>query len=71
VACVPQAWAAAAPLSLLQSCLGLTFDPAAGQATFDQPVLPDFVDDVELRRLSVGSRSVDVKIGRTRGRVVT
>ena len=28
VACAPQAWAAAAPLSLIQSCLGLTFDSA-------------------------------------------
>ncbi|HLG46798.1 MAG TPA: amylo-alpha-1,6-glucosidase [Reyranella sp.] len=71
VACVPQAWAAAAPLSLLRSCLGLAFDPAAGEVTFDQPVLPDFLDEVELRRLSVGSHSVDVRIGRTGGRVVT
>ncbi|MBS0525432.1 MAG: amylo-alpha-1,6-glucosidase [Proteobacteria bacterium] len=71
VACVPQAWAAATPLSLLQSCLGLTFDQAAAQVLFDQPVLPDFVDDVTLRRLSVGSRSIDATIGRREGRIVT
>ena len=70
VACVPQAWAAATPLSLLQSCLGLAFDPAGGQVTFDQPVLPDFIDDVQLRRLSAGRRSVDVAIGRKEGRIV-
>jgi len=70
VACVPQAWAAATPLSLLQSCLGLAFDPAGGQVVFDQPVLPDFVDGVHLRRLSAGSRSVDVTIGRKEGRIV-
>ena len=44
VACAPQAWAAAAPLSLIQSCLGLTFDPAAPRITFSEPVLPAFLD---------------------------
>src|SRR5690606_17947466 len=28
VACIPQAWSATAPLYLLQSCLGLRFEPA-------------------------------------------
>jgi glycogen debranching enzyme len=71
VACVPQAWAAATPLSLLRSCLGLAFDPAGGEVTFDRPVLPAFVDDVRLRRLSVGSRSAEVKIARKGRRIVT
>jgi glycogen debranching enzyme len=70
VACVPQAWAAATPLSLLQSCLGLAFDPAGGQVTFDRPVLPSFVDDVVLRRLLAGPRSVEVKIARKGARIV-
>jgi glycogen debranching enzyme len=71
VACMPQAWAAATPLSLLQSCVGLAFDPAGGQVVFDRPVLPDFVDDVHLQRLSAGLRSVDVTISRRNGRIVT
>ena len=71
VACVPQAWAAATPLSLLQSCLGLGFHPAGGQVVFDQPVLPDFVDEVQLQRLSAGLRSLDVTISRRDGRIVT
>jgi glycogen debranching enzyme len=71
VACVPQAWAAATPLSLLQSCLGLAFDPADRQVVFDRPVLPDFIDDVQLKRLSAGPSSVDVTIGRKGGRIVT
>ena len=71
VACVPQAWAAAAPLSLLQSCLGLAFDPADAQVLFDKPVLPSFVDHVTLGRLSVGSRSVEATIGRREGRIVS
>ena len=48
VACAPQAWAAAAPLSLIQSCLGLTFDPAAPRITFTEPALPAFLDTIVL-----------------------
>lgn len=70
VACAPQAWAAAAPLSLLQSCLGLGFDPVGRQVTFDQPMLPDFLTDVVLRRLSIGGRSVDVALSRLGAKVV-
>lgn len=71
VACVPQAWAAATPLSLLQSCLGLAFDPARGKVTFEQPVLPGFLDDVQLRRLSVGVRSVDATIRQGSGDIAS
>ena len=70
VACNPQAWAAAAPLSLLQSCLGLKFDPAARQITFQEPVLPEFLDELVLRRLSVGDASVDVALQRANTSVV-
>jgi glycogen debranching enzyme len=64
VACVPQAWAAAAPLSLIQSCLGLGFDIAAGQITFNEPVLPDFLDEVVLRQLSLPGGFIDVVLRR-------
>ena len=65
VACSPQAWAAVAPLSLIQSCLGLGFDPAARQIAFEHPVLPAFLDEVTLRRLAVGDAAVDVTLRRT------
>jgi glycogen debranching enzyme len=64
VACSPQAWAAATPLSLLQSCLGIGFDTGRGSVVFDQPLLPDFLDDVMLRRLSLAGASVDVALRR-------
>jgi len=70
VACIPQAWAAAAPISLLQSCLGLGFDPAGLYITFDEPVLPDFLDEVILRHLTIGSDWVDVALRRSRTKVV-
>lgn len=70
VACSPQAWAAAAPLMLLQACLGLDFDPATPGVSFSQPVLPDFLDEVVLRNLSVKGASVDVAVRRSGTRVV-
>ena len=70
VACIPQAWAAAAPLSLLRSCLGLGFDPIARRISFNEPFLPDFLDEVTLSRLTVGNGSVDVVLRRSRAQVV-
>ncbi|MBR0665844.1 amylo-alpha-1,6-glucosidase [Roseomonas hellenica] len=70
VACTPQAWAAAAPLSLLQSCLGLGFDPGEAQISFTEPVLPDFLDDVVLRNLVIGGGSADVALRRSGRSVV-
>ena len=70
VACTPQAWAAATPLSMIQSCLGLGFDTEALQVTFNKPVLPNFLHEVILRRLSVGGCSVDVALRRSGSEVV-
>jgi glycogen debranching enzyme len=70
VACSPQAWAAAAPLSLLQSCLGLEFDPVALQISFNEPELPAFLDEVTLRHLMIGTGSSDIAIRRSGRRVV-
>jgi glycogen debranching enzyme len=70
VACIPQAWAAAAPLSLLRSCLGLGFDPVAQRIVFNEPFLPDFLDEARLCRLTVGKGSADVVLRRSLSRVV-
>ncbi|GGC49320.1 amylo-alpha-1,6-glucosidase [Chelatococcus reniformis] len=70
VACSPQAWAAVAPLSVLQSCLGLSFTPEAGRIAFDQPVLPAFLDRVVLRRLSIGEGTADVELRRSGAQVI-
>ena len=60
VACSPQAWAAAAPLGLLQACLGIGFDPAGRAVRFDGPVLPAFTDSIILRNLAIGEARLDV-----------
>ncbi|HEX8544847.1 MAG TPA: glycogen debranching N-terminal domain-containing protein [Pseudomonas sp.] len=70
VACSPQAWAAAALLSMLQSCLGLSFNPKARHINFDEPVLPGFLNEVTLRRLHTGDGSADLTLRRSGGSVL-
>jgi glycogen debranching enzyme len=70
VACAPQAWAAAAPLYLLQSCLGLGFDVDRMQVTFDAPTLPAFLDEIVLRNLRVGGGAVDLALRRSGAQVI-
>lgn len=65
VACMPQAWAAAAPLSMIQSCLGLSFSPTKLNIMFDEPILPAFLDTIALQRLAVGAESADVMLRRS------
>ncbi len=69
VACSPQAWAAAAIPAFVQASLGLSFDPAARIVRFDYPDLPDFLDSLTLRSLSLGDARVSVLISRTPGEV--
>jgi glycogen debranching enzyme len=64
VACSPQAWAAATPLSLVRSCLGMIFDPAQKEITFDHATLPGFLDELVLRKLTVGDARVDIAVRR-------
>jgi glycogen debranching enzyme len=70
VACSPQAWAAAAPLSLVQSCIGLSFDPNEGHVLLREPMLPDCIGDLTLRNVGVGGGSADFALRRSGGGVV-
>ncbi|MDY6859663.1 MAG: amylo-alpha-1,6-glucosidase [Pseudomonadota bacterium] len=70
VACTLQAWAAGAPLLLLQACLGLRFDAEARQVIFEQPILPEFLGEVVLRNLRLDGGSIDVALRRSGNHVV-
>lgn len=70
VSCIPQAWAAAAPLFLLQSSLGLSLDGAANEIVFDRPRLPDFLDEATLRNLAVGNGRADIALHRSGEKVM-
>ncbi|MDO9709868.1 amylo-alpha-1,6-glucosidase [Paracraurococcus lichenis] len=67
VACAPQAWAAAAPIGLLGACLGLSFDPAERLVRLERPVLPQGLDRVLLRGLSLGGARIDIELRRAAG----
>ncbi|MCF3934887.1 amylo-alpha-1,6-glucosidase [Acuticoccus sp. M5D2P5] len=70
VACIPQAWAAAAPLSALRPCLGFDFDPATNIVSFDHPVLPRFLQEVRLSRIAVVGGTIDIALYGTGSQVV-
>jgi glycogen debranching enzyme len=60
VACSPQAWAAGSPFLLLQAMLGLSAQAQNNVLTVNQPHLPPWLNQVELRNLRVGSSSISV-----------
>jgi glycogen debranching enzyme len=64
VACSPQAWAAGTPLLLLQSSLGLEFDPDRHEILLRNPRLPPFLDEVTLRNIRLGQSAIDLTLRR-------
>jgi glycogen debranching enzyme len=67
VACSPQAWAAATPLFLLQTMLGMRANAADGILELDRPHLPSWLGKVTVHELQVGDREVDLLFHRWRG----
>jgi glycogen debranching enzyme len=67
VACRPQAWAAAAPLMLLQAMLGISANAPRKDLTVDRPALPAWLRRVELKNLRVGNSQVDLAFTRRLG----
>ena len=63
-ACAPQAWASAAGFLLLQSCLGLRIDAPCRRLSFVRPVLPPFLEQVEIRNIAIGDALVDLVLDR-------
>jgi glycogen debranching enzyme len=68
VACTPQAWASGTVFQLLQSLLGLEFDPAAKKIELWDPFLPPSVNEICVRNLRIGSASVDFVLRRGEGK---
>lgn len=64
VACAPQAWSAASVFLLLQACLGLSIRATEGRIVFSYPLLPEFLPEIRLRNLRVGTASVDLSLKR-------
>jgi glycogen debranching enzyme len=67
VACSPQAWASGAPFALIQAALGMRLIPELGEIQFRNPTLPDTVDWIKLRNVTIGGASADILVRRVEG----
>jgi glycogen debranching enzyme len=65
VACHPQAWAAGSIPYLIEAMLGLSPDAFEKRLRVVRPLLPDFVNHLELRDLAVGTARVSLRFERT------
>ncbi|MDQ3929768.1 MAG: amylo-alpha-1,6-glucosidase [Chloroflexota bacterium] len=66
VSCNPQAWAAAAPILMTQTLLGLQVD-ASRNIVRTNPRLPDWLSYVQVRNLRIGSKNINLSIRRQHG----
>jgi glycogen debranching enzyme len=64
VSCAPQAWAAAAVLFLLQSCLGLEPLATRGELLIADAFLPPFLREVQINGLRIGTSGMDLLLSR-------
>jgi hypothetical protein len=61
-ACSPQAWASGAPLLLLQTMLGMSFDPRRRQITFRAPMLWPVGGSITIKNLSLSGANADISL---------
>jgi glycogen debranching enzyme len=64
VACSPQAWAAGVPFHLLSAMLGLSPDARDNRINLIHPVLPSWLDWVEIRDLRLRDSRLDFVVSR-------
>jgi glycogen debranching enzyme len=67
VACMPQAWAAAAPFMLLQAMLSVTARAPERTLAVIEPVMPPWLARVELHDLRVGAATVSLAFSQNDG----
>lgn len=64
VACSPQAWAAASVFYLLQSSLGISFNPDRAEVQFCHPKLPKFLESLEINGLWTNDGCIGLRLQR-------
>jgi glycogen debranching enzyme len=69
VACMPQAWASAAPYAFLEACLGLYCDYDKREVHFHNPHLPNFVEELCIRNISIADATADLRIHNKNGEI--
>ncbi|MGI9534421.1 MAG: amylo-alpha-1,6-glucosidase [Thermodesulfobacteriota bacterium] len=63
-ACSPQAWAVGSIFLLLQSCLGIKVDGFNNRISFCKPLLPELLDQINVKNLRINNSTIDLKIER-------
>ncbi len=62
VACNPQAWASASIFMLITACLGIKVRAKSPEVIFNKPILPPFLEWLELRNLSTSKGTIGIRI---------
>lgn len=61
ISCTPQAWSAGAPLQILASCFGISYDANSKTVYVSNPSLPDWLGTVRVTNLRFGSGRLDLE----------
>jgi glycogen debranching enzyme len=71
VACVPQLWAAGCAFHMVAGLLGLSFEPQSQTLNVTKASLPDWLPQIKVNGLKMGSSEVDLTFNRTAGGATT
>jgi glycogen debranching enzyme len=69
LACRPQAWAAGSIFMFMHSLLGLSPDPQSKTLVIDKPVLPYWLNQLEISNLKVFNASIDLEFKRNQNKI--
>lgn len=64
VACSPQAWASSTVFGILQACLGISFNATESRISFHHPVLPDYLQRLQITNLRIADSVIDIAFRR-------
>jgi glycogen debranching enzyme len=64
VACSPQAWAAGAFFAMISASLGLELRHATEEVVLRRPVLPPFLDEIDVQNLQLGTSCLNLHVRR-------
>jgi glycogen debranching enzyme len=67
--CSPQAWSAGSVFGILQGMLGIHCDALHNQLILDHPVLPSFINTLDINNLSVGKAKISLRLSRVSGHI--
>jgi glycogen debranching enzyme len=65
VACSPQTWSVASCFMIIQALLGIEIDAYENVIRFNKPMLPDFIDSLEIRNLKFKKNHIDIRFIKT------